>query len=261
MDQFRIRGGVPLRGEVAASGSKNASLPFLAASLLAGGPCRLRGVPILRDVSTFLELLDGFGVRHQWTGANEILLDPANARPGTAPYDLVRTMRASVMVLGPLLARFGHARVSLPGGCAIGARPIDQHLKGLEALGAEIRLEAGYIDARAERLRGARISFDLTTVTGTKNLMMAAALAEGVTVLENAAREPEVSALADLLNQMGARVRGAGTSIVEVEGVRSLRGFEVEVLPDRIETGTLMIAGAITRGDVKVRRCVPAHVD
>ncbi|MBI3025056.1 MAG: UDP-N-acetylglucosamine 1-carboxyvinyltransferase [Candidatus Tectomicrobia bacterium] len=261
MDQFRIRGGVPLRGEVAASGSKNASLPILAASLLAGGPCRLRGVPILRDVSTFLELLDGFGVRHQWTGANEILLDPANARSGTAPYDLVRTMRASVMVLGPLLARFGHARVSLPGGCAIGARPIDQHLKGLEALGAEIRLEAGYIDARAERLRGARISFDLTTVTGTKNLMMAAALAEGVTVLENAAREPEVSALADLLNQMGARVRGAGTSIVEVEGVRSLRGFEVEVLPDRIETGTLMIAGAITRGDVKVRRCVPAHVD
>ncbi|MBI3127468.1 MAG: UDP-N-acetylglucosamine 1-carboxyvinyltransferase [Candidatus Tectomicrobia bacterium] len=261
MDQFRIQGGAPLRGEIAASGSKNATLPILAASLLAEEPCLLRGVPRLRDIETFLELLDGFGVRHQWTGRDELRLDPARARSGTAPYDLVRTMRASVMVLGPLVARFGHARVSLPGGCAIGARPIDQHLKGLEALGAEIGLEAGYIEARARRLRGARISFDLSTVTGTKNLMMAASLAEGVTVLENAAREPEVGALADLLNRMGARVRGAGTSVIEVEGVESLRGFEVDVLPDRIETGTLMIAGAITGGDVKVRRCVPAHVD
>jgi UDP-N-acetylglucosamine 1-carboxyvinyltransferase len=246
---------------VEASGSKNAALPMLAASLLAEGPCRLRRVPRLRDIETFLELLEGFGVRHRWTGEHGLSLDPSGARSGTAPYDLVRTMRASVMVLGPLLARFGHARVSLPGGCAIGARPIDQHLKGLEALGARTELETGYIEARAERLRGARISFDLTTVTGTKNLMMAAALAEGVTVLENAAREPEVVSLAGLLNQMGARVKGAGTAVVEVEGVRGLGGFEVEVPPDRIETGTFMIGGAITRGDVKVRGCAPAQVD
>jgi len=261
VDQFRIRGGAPLRGEMEASGSKNATLPMLAASLLAEGPCRLRGVPRLQDIYTILDLLEGFGVRHEWRGGRELLLDPSGARTGTAPYNLVRTMRASVMVLGPLVTRFGRARVSLPGGCAIGARPIDQHIKGLEAMGAGIRLETGYIEARAERLRGARISFDLITVTGTKNLMMAAALAEGVTVLENAAREPEVVSLAALLNQMGARVKGAGTPIIEVEGVRSLRGFEVEVPPDRIETGTLMIAGAITRGDVTVRRCVPAHVD
>ncbi len=261
MDQFRIRGGEPLRGEVEASGSKNATLPLLAAALLAEAPCRLGRVAALKDTATLLELLEGFGVRCEKTGPREIRLDASCARPGTAPYELVRTMRASVLVLGPLLARFGRARVSLPGGCAIGARPIDQHLKGLEALGAKIELDAGYIEARAKRLRGARISFDLVTVTGTKNLMMAAALAEGTTVLENAAREPEVVALAEVLNQMGARVRGAGTPVVEVEGVERLGGFDADAPPDRIEVGTFLIAGAITRGDVTVRRCVPGHVD
>ncbi len=261
MDQFRIRGGRPLRGEVKAAGSKNAALPILAASLLAEGPCRVEGVPELRDTETILRLLAGFGVRCERRGAGEVLLDPAGVRTGTAPYELVRTMRASVLVLGPLLARFGRARVSLPGGCAIGARPIDQHLKGLEAMGARIEINEGYIEARAERLRGARIAFDLVTVTGTKNLMMAAARAEGVTVLENAAREPEVCALAEALNRMGARVRGAGESTIEIEGAERLGGFEARVPPDRIETGTFLLAGAITGGDVTVRGAAPAHLE
>ncbi len=260
MDQFRIRGGKPLRGEVEAGGAKNAMLPIVAAVLLAEAPCRLERVPALRDAATIRELLSGFGVKSEAAGPSAYRFDPACARAGTAPYDLVRTMRASVLVLGSLLARFGEARVSLPGGCAIGARPIDQHLKGLEALGARISLEEGYIVARAGRLRGARFSFDLTTVTGTENLMLAAARAEGVTVLENAAREPEVAALAEALTQMGACVRGAGTDVIEVEGAERLGGFDMAVPPDRIETGTFLIAGAITGGDVTVRRCNPEHV-
>ncbi len=260
MDLFRIHGGKALRGGVEAAGSKNATLPFLAAALLASGPCRLRRVPVLRDTETFLKLLAGFGLRYERPAPREVLIDTSGVSSGTAPYELVRTMRASVMVLGPLLARFGEVRVSLPGGCAIGARPIDQHLKGFEAMGAEIKLEGGYIEARARRLRGARVSFDLITVTGTKNLMMAAALAEGETVLENAAREPEVVGLAEVLNRMGGRVRGAGTPVIEIEGVERLGGYEVDVPPDRIETGTFMIAGAITGGDVTVHRCVPEHV-
>lgn len=260
MDQFRIHGGKALRGGVEAAGSKNATLPILAASLLADAPCRLTRVPNLRDTETFLTLLGEFGLRVERPVPREVVIDTSGARTGVAPYDLVRTMRASVMVLGPLVARFGEAQVSLPGGCAIGARPIDQHLKGLEAMGAEISLEDGYIDVKAKRLKGARISFDMVTVTGTKNLMMAASLAKGVTVLENAALEPEVSCLADLINQMGGRVSGAGTSIIEIEGVNRLGGYDVEVPPDRIEVGTFMIAGAITRGDVTIHRCVPEHV-
>ena len=260
MDQFCIRGGKPLRGEVEVAGSKNATLPFLAASLLAEGPCRIRRVPCLRDTETFLSLLTEFGLRCEKKGPGEVEIDTSGARTGTAPYELVRTMRASVMVLGPLLTRFGRVRVSLPGGCAIGARPIDQHLKGLETMGAEIELREGYVDVRAGRLRGARVSFGLITVTGTKNLMMAAALADGVTVLENAAREPEVEALAGLLTRMGARIQGAGTPVIEIEGVEHLGGFEVSAPPDRIETGTFMIAGAITGGDVTVRGCAPEHV-
>jgi UDP-N-acetylglucosamine 1-carboxyvinyltransferase len=260
VDQFLIHGGKALRGGVEAAGSKNATLPILAASLLADGPCRLSRVPNLRDTETFLRLLAEFGLRIERPAPRRIAIDTSEVRTGTAPYDLVRTMRASVMVLGPLLTRFGGARVSLPGGCAIGARPIDQHLKGLEAMGAEISIKDGYIDARAGRLKGARVSFDMVTVTGTKNLMMAAALAEGTTVLENAAQEPEVSILADLLNQMGGRVAGAGTPIIEIEGVDRLGGYEVGVPPDRIETGTFMIAGAITGGDVTIHRCIPEHV-
>ncbi|MBT3434357.1 MAG: UDP-N-acetylglucosamine 1-carboxyvinyltransferase [Nitrospinaceae bacterium] len=260
MDQFRIHGGKALRGGVEAAGSKNATLPILAASLLADSPCRLTRVPNLRDTETFLTLLGEFGLSVERPVPREVIIDTSGARTGVAPYDLVRTMRASVMVLGPLVTRFGEAQVSLPGGCAIGARPIDQHLKGLEAMGAEISLEEGYIDVKAKRLKGARISFDMVTVTGTKNLMMAAALAKGVTVLENAALEPEVSYLADLINQMGGRVSGAGTSIIEIEGVDRLGGYDVEVPPDRIEVGTFMIAGAITRGDVTIHRCVPEHV-
>jgi len=260
MDQFRIHGGKALRGGVEAAGSKNATLPILAASLLADAPCRLTRVPNLRDTETFLTLLGEFGLRVERPVPREVVIDTSGAKTGVAPYDLVRTMRASVMVLGPLVTRFGKAQVSLPGGCAIGARPIDQHLKGLEAMGAEISLEDGYIEVKAKRLKGARISFDMVTVTGTKNLMMAASLAKGVTVLENAALEPEVSCLADLINQMGGCVSGAGTSIIEIEGVDRLGGYEVEVPPDRIEVGTFMIAGAITRGDVTIHRCVPEHV-
>jgi len=260
MEHFCIHGGKALRGGVEAAGSKNATLPILAASLLADGPCRIRRVPNLRDIETFLGLLSEFGVRFEQPVPREICIDTSNVGTGTAPYDLVRKMRASVLVLGPLLSRFGEANVSLPGGCAIGARPIDQHLKGLEAMGAVVELKDGYIGARAKRLKGARISFDLVTVTGTKNLMMAAALAEGVTTLGNVAQEPEVIVLADLLNQMGGRIRGAGTPNIEIEGVDRLDGFEVIVPPDRIETGTFMIAGAITGGDVTVHRCVPEHV-
>ncbi len=260
MERFRIRGGRPLRGETEASGSKNASLPILAAAILADGVSHARRVPDLRDTNTILGLLGEFGVKTREESPGRITLDATNITGGVAPYELVQAMRASILVLGPLLARFGSARVSLPGGCAIGARPIDQHLKGLSAMGAEIGIEQGYIEAGARKLTGARISFDLTTVTGTKNLMMAASLAEGVTVLENAALEPEVVALADLLNQMGARVSGAGTPVIEIEGVDSLAGYDVAVPADRIEVGTLMIAAAITGGDLRITDCEPEQV-
>ena len=260
MERFRIRGGKPLRGETEASGSKNASLPILAAAILADGVSHARRVPALRDTNTILGLLGEFGVKTREESPGRISLDATNITGGVAPYELVQAMRASILVLGPLLARFGSARVSLPGGCAIGARPVDQHLKGLSAMGAEIEIEQGYIEARARKLTGARISFDLKTVTGTKNLMMAASLAEGVTVLENAALEPEVVALADLLNRMGARVSGAGTPVIEIEGVDSLAGYDVAVPADRIEVGTLMIAAAITGGDLRITDCEPEQV-
>jgi UDP-N-acetylglucosamine 1-carboxyvinyltransferase len=264
LDQIHIDGGIRLEGEVQVSGSKNATLPLMAAALLGDGPTTLRNVPDLADVSTLLALLRTMGADAERVPGAERHVVRVHAGPGVvpeAPYDLVRKMRASVLVLGPLLARFGRARVSLPGGCAIGARPIDQHLKGFRALGAEIVLEGGYVEARAERLRGATIRFDKVTVTGTENVLMAAVLAEGTTVLENAAREPEVEDLARALVTMGARIRGAGTDVVTVEGVPRLSGAEHTVIADRIEAGTLLVAAAISGGDVHVRGAVGTHLD
>src|SRR5712671_1486018 len=252
MDAIEITGGKRLAGEVHVSGSKNATLPQIAAALLAPGRSVLRGVPDLADVRTLGRLLASMGARVERDGTS-LSIDAQPVTRPEAPYELVKTMRASVLVLGPLLARFGRARVSLPGGCAIGARPIDQHLKALQLLGAKIELAHGYVEATAPRLRGARILFDLPTVTGTENLMMAAALADGQTILENCAREPEVVALAESLNAMGARVRGAGSSVVTVDGVASLRPLNAEAIPDRIEAGTLLAAALITGGDVLVR--------
>lgn len=254
-----IEGGVPLKGEVAASAAKNAALPALAASLLTARPLRLANVPELGDVRTMLRLLETLGARVERRGG-ELTLTVEQVASNLAPYELVSTMRASVLVLGPLVARHGSARVALPGGCAIGVRPIDQHLKGLARLGAEIAIENGYVVARASRLKGARISTDMVTVTGTENLMMAAALAEGVTVIENAAREPEVSDLAKLLAAMGAQLNGIGTGRLEIQGVPELTGAVHRVVPDRIEAGTLLVAGAITHGDVRVTDMVPDHL-
>jgi UDP-N-acetylglucosamine 1-carboxyvinyltransferase len=261
LQKIVIRGGVRLAGEVRVSGSKNAALPILASSLLAGGRSIYRNVPALGDVRTMGRLLGQLGARFTDVGRGVAHVDTSAITEHEAPYDLVKTMRASVLVLGPLVARYGKARVSLPGGCAIGARPIDQHLKGLAAMGARIDLEHGYVNARARRLRGATIVFDMPTVTGTENLMMAAALARGQTTLENAAREPEVEELARVLNKMGARIRGAGTSLITVEGVDELHPIEHAVIPDRIEAGTLLVAAAITRGDVLVRECLPEHLE
>ncbi|HET7787842.1 MAG TPA: UDP-N-acetylglucosamine 1-carboxyvinyltransferase [Myxococcales bacterium] len=252
MDAIEISGGKPLHGEVQVSGSKNATLPQIAAALLAPGTSVFRGVPDLADIRTLARLLANMGVKVERSGSDLHLDASAVANP-VAPYELVKTMRASVLVLGPLVARFGRARVSMPGGCAIGARPIDQHLKGLQLLGAHIDLAHGYVEARAERLRGNRILFDLPTVTGTENLMMAATLAEGRTELENCAREPEVVALAAALNAMGARVQGAGSSVITVDGVTRLRPMNLMVIPDRIEAGTLLMAALVTGGDVLVR--------
>jgi UDP-N-acetylglucosamine 1-carboxyvinyltransferase len=252
MDAIEITGGRPLSGEVQVSGSKNATLPQIAAALLAPGRSVFRGVPDLADIRTLGRLLSHMGARVERDGGT-LQVDAAQVANPEAPYELVKTMRASVLVLGPLVARFGRARVSLPGGCAIGARPIDQHLKALQMLGARIELAHGYVEATASRLRGAAVLFDLPTVTGTENLMMAAALAEGQTLLENCAREPEVVALADALNAMGARIRGAGTSVVTIDGVTSLRPMDLQVIPDRIEAGTLLAAALITGGDVLVR--------
>ena len=264
MDQIHVEGGVRLEGEVQVSGSKNATLPLMAAALLGEGPTLLRNVPDLADVTTLLQLLRTMGAEAERVPGAERHVLRIHAGPDVvpeAPYDLVRKMRASVLVLGPLLARFGRARVSLPGGCAIGARPIDQHLKGFRALGAAISLEGGYVEARADRLRGATVRFDKVTVTGTENVLMAAALAEGTSVLENAAREPEVEDLARALIAMGARIHGAGSDLITVEGVTRLHGAEHTVIADRIESGTLLVAAAITGGDVLVRGAVAAHLE
>jgi UDP-N-acetylglucosamine 1-carboxyvinyltransferase len=253
MQRLKIHGGAALAGEIRISGAKNAALPILCASLLTPEPVFVENLPHLRDVTTTLGLLAQMGVDvslDEKLGVELCARDLANP---VAPYDLVKTMRASILVLGPLVARAGAARVSLPGGCAIGLRPVDQHIKGLEAMGAEIRIEHGYIDARAARLKGARIVMDVVTVTGTENLMMAAALAQGTTVLENAAREPEVVDLAECLNAMGARVSGAGTDAITIEGVERLRGARHRVMPDRIETGTYLVAAAATGGDVLLK--------
>jgi UDP-N-acetylglucosamine 1-carboxyvinyltransferase len=260
VDQLAIQGGTPLTGEVTVSGAKNAALPLMAAVLLTEEPLHLSNVPRLMDVRTMGRLLRHMGVEVTGDGTPDLHLQARTITRSEAPYDLVKTMRASVVVLGPLVARQGWARVSLPGGCAIGPRPINLHLTGLEKLGATIRLDHGYVEAEAPRLRGARIAFDIQTVTGTENLMMAAALAQGTTVLENAACEPEVTDLAELLNAMGGRVEGAGTLTITIEGVSRLGGASHRTIPDRIETGTFAIAGAITGGDVTIRECRPAHL-
>jgi len=253
MDKLLIRGGVPLSGEVRISGAKNAALPIMCAALLSGAPLRLTNVPHLRDVTTLLNLLGGMGVAVSLDEKLGLELDAARVHTPLAPYELVKTMRASILVLGPLLARCGEARVSLPGGCAIGQRPVDLHIKGLQAMGADIRVEHGYIIARAERLKGARIFSDLVTVTGTENLMMAACLAEGTTVIENAAREPEVIDLATCLRAMGANIEGAGSDTITIEGVSALAGAAHRIMPDRIETGTFLVAAAATGGSVRLR--------
>ena len=261
MDKLVIEGGVPLSGEVSVSGAKNATLPILCASLLTTEPLVVTNVPHLRDVTTMLTLLGELGVAISVDERLGVELNAARIGAPVAPYELVRTMRASVLVLGPLAARCGEARVSLPGGCAIGLRPIDQHIKGLQAMGAEIAIEHGYIAARAKRLRGARICLDLVTVTGTENLMMAATLAAGTTVIENAAREPEVVDLANCLSAMGARIRGAGSDVITIEGVERLHGTRYAVMPDRIETGTFLVAAAATGGQVKLRDARPDVLD
>jgi UDP-N-acetylglucosamine 1-carboxyvinyltransferase len=261
MDKFIIEGNGPLSGTIEASGAKNAALPILCAALLSDEPLHVTRVPRLWDIGTTRKLLAQMGVDVQQPDPHELIIDARPITTCVAPYELVRTMRASILVLGPLLARRGEAHVSLPGGCAIGARPVNLHLMGLEAMGAQIGLEGGFIHARASRLKGARIVFDTVTVTGTENLMMAAVLAEGETVLENAAREPEVVDLARCLRAMGARIEGEGTTTIHVQGVKALHAARHSVLPDRIETGTYLIAGAATRGRVRVNRTDPALLD
>jgi UDP-N-acetylglucosamine 1-carboxyvinyltransferase len=261
VDKLQIQGGVPLEGEVRISGAKNAALPILAATLLAEGTVSVGNVPHLQDVTTMIELLGRMGVSVTIDDKMRVEVDSGTIRDHVAPYELVRTMRASILVLGPLLARFGKADVSLPGGCAIGARPVNIHVDGLQQLGADIVIENGYIRARASRLRGARLVLETVTVTGTENLLMAAALAEGETVIENAAREPEVVDLADFLNALGAKIRGAGTDTIVIQGVERLTGASYDVLPDRIETGTYLVAGAITGGRVRVKGTRPDHLD
>jgi len=252
LDRFSIIGPNRLSGSVTAAGAKNAALPALAASLLTGEALELSGLPQVRDLRTLTSLLEHLGVESEGEGDSLLLRHTEAPQLDDAPYELVKTMRASVLVLGPLVARLGHARVSLPGGCAIGVRPIDQHLAGLEALGAQVRLEHGYVTATARRLIGARFRFAIPTVTGTENLLMAACLAKGTTVLENAAREPEIVDVARLLSKMGARIRGAGEKTIEIEGVDDLRGAEHKIVSDRIEAGTYLLAAAITQGEVTV---------
>ena len=261
MNKLIIRGGQPLSGQVRISGSKNAVLPILAGTLLADGPVIVRNVPHLHDVTTTMELLGRMGVLLTIGEKMSIEIDPTSLENTFAPYELVKTMRASILVLGPLLARYGKAEVSLPGGCAIGARPVDMHLSGLEAMGADIAVEQGYVRAKCKRLKGARIVMDQVTVTGTENLMMAASLADGTTVIENAAREPEVVDLADFINAMGGQVENAGSDMITIHGVENLQGCDYTVLPDRIETGTYLVAGAITGGKVLIKRTDPRLLD
>ncbi|MDH5346116.1 MAG: UDP-N-acetylglucosamine 1-carboxyvinyltransferase [Gammaproteobacteria bacterium] len=261
MDKLLIRGGAALSGRVRVSGAKNAALPILAGSLLSAEPVTIQNVPQLRDIATTITLLQSMGVVVTFDDRLGVEIDASNVTDRRAPYDLVKTMRASILVLGPLVARFGRADVSLPGGCAIGARPVNLHVQGLQAMGADVTVEGGYIRASADRLRGAHIVFDTVTVTGTENLMMAAALADGETVLENSAREPEVIDLANFLNAMGAVVRGAGTSTIHVEGVPALSGTTHTVVPDRIEAGTYLVAAAITGGRIRLDGAVPEHLE
>jgi len=263
MDKLLITGGNPLFGELRMSGAKNAALPILAATLLSEKPVLIGNVPHLHDITTTMELLGRMGVHLTIDEKLNIEVDSSSIQTFYAPYELVKTMRASILVLGPLVARFGKAEVSLPGGCAIGTRPVNIHLEGLTAMGAEISVSNGYIHASAKRLKGCRLVLDLVTVTGTENLMMAAALADGVTIIENAAREPEVVDLADFLNAMGAKVSGAGTDIMEIEGVESLsgEGLHYQILPDRIETGTYLVAAAMTGGKVKLKNTRPELLD
>lgn len=253
MDKLIIKGGAALDGEIRISGAKNAALPILMGALMADSPVRIGNVPHLHDITTTLELLGRLGVSLTVDERSGVEIDARTITDFEAAYDLVKTMRASILVLGPLLARFGQADVSLPGGCAIGSRPVDLHLRGLEQMGADIRVENGYIRATSDGLKGAHIFMDQVTVTGTENLMMAAALADGMTTIENAAREPEVVDLANYLNQMGADIRGAGTATVEIHGVQKLHGTEYSILPDRIETGTYLVAAAMTRGRIRVK--------
>ncbi|MDH3514374.1 MAG: UDP-N-acetylglucosamine 1-carboxyvinyltransferase, partial [Gammaproteobacteria bacterium] len=257
MDKLIVSGGKPLRGEIKISGAKNAALPVLVSSLLTNETVSIGNVPHLQDITTTMELLGRMGVRLVVGDKMVIEANSSQNTSVTAPYELVRTMRASILVLGPLLARFGEAEVSLPGGCAIGSRPVNLHIKGLQAMGAEINLDGGYIRAKAKRLKGARIFMDLVSVTGTENIMMAATLADGTTIIENAAREPEVADLAKCLNAMGARITGAGTDEVKIEGVQRLHGATHDVIPDRIETGTYLVAGAMTAGSVRLRNTRP----
>jgi UDP-N-acetylglucosamine 1-carboxyvinyltransferase len=260
MDKLIIRGGVPLCGQVTISGAKNAALPILAATLLTQEPVTISNVPHLRDVTTTIELLGRMGAQIEFDDRMQIRVDCCDITSCEAPYELVKTMRASILVLGPLLARYGSADVSLPGGCAIGSRPVDLHLQGLRALGAEINLDNGYIRARAGRLQGAHIVFDTVTVTGTENILMAATLAEGQTVINNAAREPEVTDLANFLNCLGAKISGIGTDTLVIDGVEKLHGGEYKVMPDRIEAGTFLVAAALTRGKVRLNEIEPKHL-
>jgi len=259
MDKIEIKGGKKLEGEVLISGAKNAALPFIASTILVDGIVSITNVPNLMDIKSILLLIQNLGAKCKLDN-NHVVIDGSTINNTQADYDLVRKMRASILVLGPLVARFGYARVSLPGGCAIGARPVDMHLKALEILGAEINIEHGYIEAKADKLVGNDIYFDMPTVTGTENIMMAATLARGTTVLRNSAREPEILALADALNAMGADIKGAGTAIIQIKGVKALKPAEIFVIPDRIEAGTYMVAAAATCGDVKINGCNPEHI-
>ena len=261
MDKLLIVGGKPLSGEVAISGAKNAALPILCAALLSAEPLHLTNVPHLNDISTMLRLLGDMGVKVTMDGVDGMVLDASGLNNPQASYEMVKTMRASILVLGPLVARCGEARVSLPGGCAIGARPVEQHIKGLQAMGADITVEQGYVLAKATRLKGARICTDMVTVTGTENLMMAACLADGETIIENAAREPEVVDLANCLVSMGARISGAGTDRIRIQGVEKLHGATHAIMPDRIETGTYLCAAAVTGGNVRLTKTSAAYLD
>jgi UDP-N-acetylglucosamine 1-carboxyvinyltransferase len=260
MDKLQIRGNGPLNGEIRVSGAKNAALPIICAGILTADTLRLTNVPMLRDVSTTQKLLQGMGARVMTDNVHEMEITSAGIDNLVAPYDLVKTMRASILVLGPTLARFGEATVSLPGGCAIGSRPVDQHIKGLIAMGADVNIEHGYVKAKG-KLKGANIMMDMVTVTGTENLLMAAVLAEGTTVLENAAREPEVSDLAHCLVKMGAKISGIGSDRLVVEGVERLHGAEHAIMPDRIEAGTFLVAGAATRGHIVLRNAAPKSME